>query len=274
VPPDTIASLTQAGFTVLPNRYPHVWVWYFSLLPDSPFKDVRVRRAANLAVDRDGMVALLAGTATPAKGFLDASSPWFGDPSFKIRYDPAEARKLLAEAGYGPGNPVRAKVLIANSGGGQMQPLPMNEFVQANLADVGIDIEFETVDFITLFTNYRNGAKPLAARGIHGINLALPTQDPTIAYLQVFKSDRVAPRGANWGNYANPAVDAALDAVQRAFEPAAFDAALAKLNTLLVDDAPLLFVVHDLNPRALSKRVHGFVQPQNWFADFTLVSVD
>ncbi|MBV8167935.1 MAG: ABC transporter substrate-binding protein, partial [Alphaproteobacteria bacterium] len=274
VPPDTLGSLKAAGFTIHTNTYPHVWIWYFSFLEGSPFRDLRVRRAANLAIDRDGMVQLLAGTARPAKGFMIDSSPWFGDPDFKIKFDPAAAKKLLVEAGYGPDNPVKAKVLIANSGGGQMQPLSMNEFIQANLADVGIETEFEIVDFITLFTSYRNGAKPLATRGINGINLALPTQDPTTAFLQVFAVDRVSPKGANWGYYQNPAVDAALAEVQLAFEPTAFDRALAKLNTLLVDDAPVLFAVHDLNPRAVAKRVHGFVQPQNWFCDFTLVSVD
>jgi ABC-type transport system substrate-binding protein len=274
VPPDTLASLKAAGFTVYTNTYPHVWIWYFSFLEGSPFRDLRVRKAANLAVDRDGLVQLLAGTARPAKGFMVDDSPWFGDPDFKIKFDPAEAKKLLAEAGYGPGHPVKAKILIANSGGGQMQPLSMNEFIQANLADVGIETEFEIVDFITLFTSYRNGARPLAERGINGLNLALPTQDPTTAFLQVFAADRVAPKGANWGYYANPAVDAALAEVQLAFEPAAFDRALAKLNHVLVDDAPVLFAVHDLNPRAVSKRVHGFIQPQNWFCDFTTVSVD
>jgi peptide/nickel transport system substrate-binding protein len=274
VPPDTLASLKDAGFTVYTNTYPHVWIWYFSFLPDSPFRDLRVRQAANLAIDRDGMVQLLAGTAVPAKGLMAEGSPWFGAPSFKIRFDPAAAKQLLAEAGYGPSHHVKAKILIANSGGGQMQPLPMNEFIQANLADVGIDIEYEIVDFITLFTDYRNGAKPLAARGIQGINLALPTQDPTTAFLQVFASDRVAARGANGGHYARPAVDAALTELQLAFEPAAFDQALAKVHQLIVDDAPVLFAVHDLNPRAVAKRVKGFVQPQNWFVDFTLVSVD
>jgi peptide/nickel transport system substrate-binding protein len=274
VPPDALASLKEAGFTVYTNPYPHVWMWYFSFLPDSPFLDLRVRKAANLAIDRDGMVQLLAGTAVPAKGLMAESSPWFGNPSFKIRFDQAEAKKLLAEAGYSSSKHVKAKILISNSGGGQMQPLSMNEFIQANLADVGIDVDYEIVDFITLFTNYRNGAKPLAARGIMGINLALPTQDPTTAFLQVFASDRVAPRGANWGNYASPAVDAALSEVQLAFEPAAFDQALAKVHSLLIDDAPGLFVVHDLNPRAVAKRVKGFIAPQNWFVDFTTVSVD
>ena len=42
---------------------------------------------------------------------------------------------------------------------------------------------------------------------------------------------------------------------------------------VLVDDAPWIFIVHDLNPRAMSAKVKGFVQPQSWFVDLTSVSV-
>ena len=41
----------------------------------------------------------------------------------------------------------------------------------------------------------------------------------------------------------------------------------------LVDNPPWLFIVHDLNPRAFSKKVKGFVSPQSWFVDLTLVSL-
>ena len=37
--------------------------------------------------------------------------------------------------------------------------------------------------------------------------------------------------------------------------------------------AVMIFVVHDLNPRAMSPKVHGFVQAQSWFQDLTRVSV-
>ena len=63
VAPDAIASLEGAGFPVRSNIYPTVLVWSLSLLPDSPFHDLRVRRAANLAVDRQGLVKLLNGAA-------------------------------------------------------------------------------------------------------------------------------------------------------------------------------------------------------------------
>ena len=42
----------------------------------------------------------------------------------------------------------------------------------------------------------------------------------------------------------------------------------------LVDNPPWLYIVHDLNPRAFSRKVKGFVSPQSWFADLTLVSLD
>ena len=40
----------------------------------------------------------------------------------------------------------------------------------------------------------------------------------------------------------------------------------------LVDNPPWLYIVHDLNPRAMTKNVTGFVSPQSWFVD--LVPVD
>jgi peptide/nickel transport system substrate-binding protein len=44
-------------------------------------------------------------------------------------------------------------------------------------------------------------------------------------------------------------------------------------NERLVDNPPWLFIVHDLNPRAMTKRVQGFVSAQSWFLDLSLVSL-
>jgi hypothetical protein len=40
----------------------------------------------------------------------------------------------------------------------------------------------------------------------------------------------------------------------------------------LVDNPPWLYVVHDLSPRAMNKKVHGFVS-QSWFVDLSLISM-
>jgi ABC-type transport system substrate-binding protein len=52
----------------------------------------RVRKAANLAVDRDGMKELLSGLMIPAQGFFPPGHQWFGNPTFKLKHDVAAAK--------------------------------------------------------------------------------------------------------------------------------------------------------------------------------------
>ena len=59
--PDAMPSLKKAGLQIVTNKYPHNWPWQLSMIDGSPLKDIRVRKAANLAVDRDGLKVLLGG---------------------------------------------------------------------------------------------------------------------------------------------------------------------------------------------------------------------
>ncbi|MBV8166071.1 MAG: ABC transporter substrate-binding protein, partial [Alphaproteobacteria bacterium] len=56
--PDAIASIRQAGFQIVTKSYPHSWTYDFVKLEGTPFADVRVRKAANLAINRDGLKQL------------------------------------------------------------------------------------------------------------------------------------------------------------------------------------------------------------------------
>ena len=58
------------------------------------------------------------------------------------------------------------------------------------------------------------------------------------------------------------------------FDSAAQDALLAEIHAKVVDEALWIWVVHDLNPRALGANVRGFVQAQSWFQDLTQVYVE
>jgi peptide/nickel transport system substrate-binding protein len=268
-PPDSLAGLKAAGLKVRMNERPSVSIWDLSHLPDSPFKDLRVRKAANLAVDREGLVKLHAGAAVAAKGLVFEDSPWFGKPTFKLRHDPDEAKKLLAEAGYGPHKRVKAKVLLSSSGSGETLPLAVAELTQANLAAVGIDVDFKVVDFVTLFTDFRQGAKAPVNAGIQAMSLPAPVQDPTSTFVRGFKSNLVPPRGSNWGYYSNPKIDAALTAAQNSLGPGELDKALAKVHEMLVDDVPWLILFHDLDPWATSSKVVDFRVPRSWFMNVT-----
>jgi peptide/nickel transport system substrate-binding protein len=45
------------------------------------------------------------------------------------------------------------------------------------------------------------------------------------------------------------------------------------MHTRIVDQAWLIFICHDLNPRALSPKVKGFVQAQSWSQDLTPIEI-
>ena len=268
-PPDAAPRIRAAGHQVVTNVYPHIWCYHLSFLDDSPFKDLRVRKAANLALDREGIVRLLNGMAAPAKGMVNEGHPWFGTPGFKIGHDPDQARRLLAEAGFGPRNPVRIKLIISPSGSGQMQPLPMNELIQQNLRAVGIETEFDVMDWEALRARRRAGADGAENRGAHGINNSWAFWDPDIGLLGPAQSTGRRPGGFNWGNYRDPQADALALKARATFDLAEQQRVLAELHGYLVDQAMWLWVVHDVNPRGIARRVQGFVQAQSWMQDLT-----
>jgi peptide/nickel transport system substrate-binding protein len=272
--PDAVPQLKAAGMKIVTNVTPHVWNYHLSVLPGSPWTDARLRKALNLAIDRDAVVTLLNGLAKPAIGQVDPSSPWFGHPTFQLKYDLAEAKKLVKEAGYSPEKPLKTTFVIAQGGTGQMLSLPMNEFLQQSFKEIGIDIDFKVVELEQLYTFWRKGAKDEMAAGITANNIAYVTSDPLYAIVRFFHSSQVSPTGVNWGWYSNPKVDAIIDEAKRTFDPAKQDELMARAHEAVVDDAVLVWVVHDTNPHALSPKIKSFVQAQHWFQDLTTIGLE
>src|SRR3984893_16940563 len=226
--PDAVPQLKSAGMKIVDNVTPHVWNYHLSMLPGSPWTDIRLRKALNLAINRDEMIELLNGLAKPAVGQVDPSSPWFGTPSFKIKYDLAEAKRLVKEAGYSPEKPLKTTFVIAQGGTGQMLSLPMNEFLQQSFKEIGIDVEFKVVELEALYTFWRKGAKDESMAGVTSNNIAYVTSDPLYAIIRFFHSGQVAPVGVNWGYYSNPKVDAVIDEAKQTFDAKKQDELMAK----------------------------------------------
>ena len=267
--PDAVPQLKSAGMKIVDNVTPHVWNYHLSVLPGSPWTDIRLRKALNLAIDREAVVGLMNGLAKPAKGQVDPSSPWFGKPAFELKYDVAAAKKLVQEAGYSKEKPLKTTFVIAQGGTGQMLSLPMNEFLQQSFKEIGIEIDFKVVELETLYTAWRKGAADEMNAGITSNNIAYVTSDPLYAIVRFFHSGQIAPVGVNWGGYKNPKVDALIDEAKQNFDVAKQDELLAQAHAQIVDDATLVWVVHDTNPHALSPKVKKFVQAQHWFQDLT-----
>src|SRR6185312_1059355 len=141
-----------------------------------PFKDVRVRQALNYCIDRDGLVALLNGTAEPSVGWLKPANPGFGKPANRYGFDPAKGKALLAEAGYTAERPLSFKVMISTSGSGQMLPLPMNEYLQQNLKEsCGVDVDFNVVEWQVLLNAGRATPDAPSLQGSMGLNISSPS---------------------------------------------------------------------------------------------------
>lgn len=273
-PPDAMGTLKTAGFALVSNVYPHVWPWHFSRLDGSPWNDIRIREAANLAIDREGMKELLGGMMVPAKGMVPPNSPWFGKPGFEVKTDVAAAKALMAKAGYSKDKPLKVRSIISFAGSGQMQPQVMNEFIQQNLAEVGIQVEFDVRDWNALLANWRAGAKDPSTKGATTTNSSYFSQDPFTALIRHVDSGLIPPKGTNWGYYADKDLDAIFDGIRTEFDAKAQLALIQKAHEKYVNDALFLFVAHDVAPRAMSRKVKGFVPAQNWFVDFSSISMD
>ena len=111
----------------------------------SPFTDVRVRRAISHAIDRQGLIEAvwMRGELSPAvpRGLAEWSLPidQLGEGVKYYRYNPQEARRLLAEAGYAKG----FKTVLNATGGYGRDLLDAAQLVQRYLKEVGIEVELK-----------------------------------------------------------------------------------------------------------------------------------
>ncbi|MFE2039738.1 ABC transporter substrate-binding protein [Streptomyces sp. NPDC059477] len=262
--PDDIPSLKDDGVNIVTNSYDHLWYWILDT-SRKPWDDPLVRRAANYAVDREAIAEeLLHGTAEPAHQAAPRGTFAYDPANDTYDHDPAEARRLLAEAGYPDG--FSTSVTVPTGGSGNLVPVPIAEAVQRDLAAIGIDVEIRTTDWSTLIGAEAKGEVALDSQAI--------AQSTTLFQSEALLPLFIGTDSTFWtGHYSNPEVDKLLAAAGAATDRESREADYTEALKLVTEDAPWLFVVNDSNPRALSPKVQGFVQPQSWFLDLTTVRV-
>src|SRR6202035_2505209 len=154
--------------------------------------------------------ALLSGTAGPSVGWLKNGDPDFGTPVNRYTFDPAKGKALLAEAGYSAAKPLAFKVLISNSGSGQMLPLPMNEFLQQNLKEAcGVNVEFDVIEWQVLLTAARATPDSPSLQGAMALNISSPSSDAGVM-ARYFSSANFSPNGFNFEQWKDDEFDDAL----------------------------------------------------------------
>jgi len=263
-PWDEIQGMVDDGFklSTSPN-VPYINYLYLNLKQDV-FKDVRVRRAVNMAIDREGISReIYKKTGRPEFGLLSPGTDAY-DPGFRsYKYDPDAAKKLLAEAGYPNGFKVVFE--IPQVGTGEL----VESWIQRDLKKIGIDVELRKFEWVTYMGRWAGGMGQDVGMNEIGWGMSTPAWIGIVA-----RCDTMAPDGQNSGYYCNKEVDALLSQALTTPDPAAAKALYQKANRLIMDDAGYVPVVDDLQPLMLSPKVHGFVNPpEDWF-DLSTVSVD
>jgi peptide/nickel transport system substrate-binding protein len=261
--PDTVSQLESDGFQVLTNSYDHIWPWIFDTKV-KPWNDVRVRQAANYAIDRNTMSSvLLHGTADPAEQLVPHANSAYTAADNKYSYNPTKAKALLKAAGYPNG--VSATVSIPTSGSGNMIPIPMNEELQHELGKVGIKVTFKPIEWSAMLQQFTQGKVP---DGQTAVNISLSFQQESFWALSFMSTSPL-----NVAGYSNPDVDKALTEAASTVDADARAKLYQTAAKQITDDAVWLYVVNDRNPRALDQSVKGFIEPKSWFVNLTTVSM-
>jgi peptide/nickel transport system substrate-binding protein len=211
---------------------------------EPPFDKLAVRQAVAMSIDREAInQGALDGLGSPTSLPVGSNSQfYFDDLAKRYPYNPTKAKKMLRKAGIENGfkfdliePPVPSFLKVA-------------EVVQGQLSAVGFDTKIVQSTNVTQDLFLDNKA-PAAV---------LFTVDPGLGgFLQYLSPEGIA----NLCHYTNPKLDAAFAAVNASFgDVAKAKAAWRDLETILVDDLPLIFFIYPAKVVGFNERVHGVNQ--------------
>jgi peptide/nickel transport system substrate-binding protein len=171
----------------------------------NPFKDLRVRRAVYHAIDINAIVSkVLRGQATPTGSYLstlvDGSTK---ELDHRLPYDPAEARRLLKDAGYPDGFSVTLDCVNAAYRAAVCQALT------GMLAQVGIKTTFQPWPTATFFPKLTQATTSFFEFGWSPLSDAWPS-----LYGIVHSYGTEGAGTFNGGRYSNPKLDGIIDAIR------------------------------------------------------------
>lgn len=218
------------------------------------FRDIRVRRALSEAIDREFITAkLMRAGQQPAYSFVPPITAHYlkgGGPRLSWADKPfaarqAEARALLAQAGYTAKRPLKLKLLTTNT----TDTLLLMEAVQADWRAIGVETSIEQNETGVAFAAYRNRAFQVGAMSWYG-----DFNDP-VTFLGLLRSDTGAQ---NYGDFKDPAYDALLDRADQEPDERRRAQILGQAEQRMLDEeglVPLYFIV---NRNLVSRRLTGW----------------
>jgi len=171
-PLSDVPALEDAGLKIITQNggYSEGWFFNFRDMASPAIKDLNVRRAIAMAIDREAIIQdLLLGLTKPAETFWDALAAYGYVPPDIVpwTYDPEEAKRVLEEAGWvdTDGDGIREdangnKLTITHGTTIREIRQDIQAVAQQQLGEVGIDLQITSNDSDIFFGSYADGAPP------------------------------------------------------------------------------------------------------------------
>lgn len=222
-----------------------------------PFDNVLIRRAINHAINKEELnTAFYGGMGIPAVSPLPPSV-WGHNPNVpKYEYDPEKAKELLAQAGYGPDNPLKTELWAMPVPRPYMpQPERIGVAIQNYLREVGIEAEIVTYEWGTYLEKTGMGEHTMALLGWTGDN-----GDPdNFLYVLLDKDNAVTPDAGNIAFYVNDEVHDLLIRARQTTDQAERTRLYEEAQVKIMEDAPWVPLMHTRVPIAVRKGITGYV---------------
>lgn len=240
---------TKKNFPQCLRSHPWLGVYYYLVNSSRPPLDnPLVRKALAMSIDRRAIIdGFLKGGQAPALSFVPPGCGGYSLPEeSKIREDAAQARGLLAKAGY-PGGRGLGKISITYNTSEQHKPIA--EAV-ANMwrEKLGVDAELYNLSWPAYLAARRSGDFAVA-RSSWVADFAAPE-----SFLGIFASSS----GLNHGKFSDAEYDGLLDGASKTADKAARDAKLAAAEARLLDGAAMIPVYFYSRVYLISPRVTGW----------------
>ena len=217
----------------------------------APFNDVRVRQAINYAINKEAYCAVVKnGVATPATSVIGPAVQYYkGNDVYA--YDIEKAKSLLAEAGYPDG--FKTSILCAST----TSNLKQAEFLQQQLAQVGIDVEINALESAVVNQKVQDVDVPGAEAEVemYTIGWSPSTGDADWGMRPLLAIESEPPMSYNICYYENEEVDQLLKDALSTADDAKRAEAYAKAQDIIWEESPLVCLANDANTWATSKNV-------------------
>jgi ABC-type transport system substrate-binding protein len=232
-----------------------------------PFDNKLVRQAVNYAINKERIVATLAGRVQAARGVLPPGMPAYNARLKSYDYDPDKARALLKQAGYqdDPAHPVALWYA-------DMLWYPYAaQSIQQDLKQVSMTINLKSMTYPEL--KAAGGRRKNVPLSIMGWLQDFP--DPANFLDVLFNGKSITPTASlNRSFYSNPQVNALLDAAGVELDRARRMKMYQEAEQMIVNDAPIVPLVHTERYVAHQPWIKGYKLHPMWSSRYEYVKVE